>query len=97
MKAATSAIENNEGNVELFVGFIQLFSSKMAKRLNSTAVVVYSTHTLFLNVYARRKQRLIDNVHKIVDTNQYVVLEDSQKKRILERMETCRCMELHHQ
>lgn len=47
-------IENRDGNKELLVGFVQLFSSKTATTLNSTVLLAFHLHTIFLNFFLKK-------------------------------------------
>lgn len=52
--------------MELFAGFVQLFSGKKATTLKSTDLVVYPVHVILLNFSTRRRQRLISNEYMLV-------------------------------
>lgn len=61
MTAATNGIRRVDGNVESFVGFVQLYSKESATTLKSTAMVVYPIQPILLYVSARRTQCFIEN------------------------------------
>lgn len=58
--------ENSDGCLQSLVGFIQVFSDKIAATLNSKHLVAYAQHPSFLNVSSRRKQQFIDIGHTLV-------------------------------
>lgn len=45
-------IENNDGNGESFVNYIQLFSDKVETTFRSTALVAHPVHAFFRNMSA---------------------------------------------
>lgn len=52
-------IEKGEGNVETFVGFVQLISDKKATTLKSTALLSYRVHAILVNFFVGRIKWLI--------------------------------------
>lgn len=52
---------------EFFVGFVELFSDKMATVLKSTMFVAHDVHTMLLNMLGGRKQCLVGNRYTLVD------------------------------
>lgn len=59
-------IQNNDGNMDLFVSFIQLMSETTVMTLESTALDLYSVRNIILVVSARSCQLLICNFHTLI-------------------------------
>lgn len=51
-------IDSSYWNVELFLGFVQFFSVEKVMTLNNKALVAYSIHPIFLNLFPRRRKWL---------------------------------------
>lgn len=47
-------LEKDDGYVESFAGFVQLFSSKTANTLKNTALASYSVHAILSDVQERK-------------------------------------------
>lgn len=57
----TLRIDKSNGNVESFVGFIQLIFEKTATTMRSTALLAYPAHVILLSLLVIRRQSLLDN------------------------------------
>lgn len=55
-------IEISDGNAQSFVGVLLLLSDKWVRMLESTTLVAYTAHIIFLNLSAGIGQKLIENV-----------------------------------